>query len=189
MIFDHPPYRLGAADACAGRIGRHAQIARFCVPGSAGGCVVIRWWRRGLAGQCSACACWNARWLPRRVRLGRRSMEGSVSGGPGQGCISGVMRCSGLVSGALPLPPGRRKVRPPSGATPEAIAWSDWDVTATNWIAWEWYSQPGIALSGRSSPMAEAASAPWPAAAACGPPRRRRLLPGECHHCPGHRTV
>ena len=118
VIFDHPPCRLGAADACAGRIGRHGRVsgsACLALPVVAS---LFRRWRRGLAGQCSACAYWTARWLPRHVRLGRRSMEGSVSGGSWQECISGVMQCSGLVSGALPLPPGRRKARPPSGATP-----------------------------------------------------------------------
>jgi hypothetical protein len=36
--------------------------------------------------------------------------------------------------------------------------------------------------------MAEAASAPWPVTAACGPPRRR-LPSGECHHCLGQSTA
>ena len=56
--------------------------------------------------------------LEEQTEHARRPTPVSVSGGPGQECISGVMRCSGLVSGALPLPPGRRKARPPSGATP-----------------------------------------------------------------------
>ena len=51
----------------------------------------------------------------------------------------------------------------------ETIAWRDRDVTAITWIAWEVVQLAGYRSIRKGRSVAEAASAPWPAAAACGP--------------------
>ena len=65
--------------------------------------------------------------------------KGSVSGGPWQGMYQrghavlrlGIWRIA-LAAGTQSEAVLRRDS--------ETIAWRDWDVTATNWIAWKWYS-------------------------------------------------
>jgi hypothetical protein len=138
----------------------------------------MRWPHRLPRADCPALRAWLCRWLrhdsPVATRPGRSVpgmclLERQVAGPPcpaGQevnGRVGQRRSLAGMYQrGHAVLRPGIWHVAIAAGTTQseailgcdsETIAWRDWDVTATNWIAWKWYSQPGIALSGRNSPM------------------------------------
>jgi len=70
-----------------------------------------------------------------------------ANGGVGQrrswaGMYQRGLTVSDWVSGTLPLPlpSGPRESEAVLRCDSETIAWRDWDVTATSWIAWKWCS-------------------------------------------------